>query len=339
MPTVLVYIATYRRPLLLKRALQSVCQQTCSNWEVRVVNDDPEDDRVGPIVDGFKDARVKMLTPVIKRGPARAFNEVFRARDCEFSALLEDDNWWEPQFLERMQQALKLSPHVDVACGNERIWKERADGRWEDTGRTIWSFSGEKEFNTDPVFACGSAKLCNSSMLVRRRGRPDYVTPDDLPVDVTEHFRERVVHQPILLVSDVLVNFSQTLATHRASRGGLWGEYQAMLTASVFASLPPERREQIASRVFATMGSAPSPRSASLLSAAVCSPEASVLWQKASPRQKGRFLLGLVRRPQQWSRLRHLRRRRKSHWDFLLNSRCNREWAKAKGNSCDPRTA
>jgi glycosyltransferase involved in cell wall biosynthesis len=322
-PVVAVYVVTYRRPTLLQRALQSVMAQSLSSWQVRVINDDPADPNVGQIVESLGDSRVRMFEPSIKRGPARAFNEVFKAQGCEFAALLEDDNWWEPGFLEEMVSGLRSHPEADIACGNERIWKEMADGGWLDTGRSIWSFEGWRNYETSAEIACGSAKICNSSMLVRRAGRPAYLTPDDIPVDVTEHFRERVVKQPVVLCGEVLVNYAETLSTHRATRGVLWGEYQAMLIASVFESLRAPMRKELATQLFASTGAAPCPRATALISAAFCSRAAGALWQRASLCQRLKFLLGCLKRPLMLPRLATLASRRHPHWTFLVNSSWN----------------
>lgn len=328
--TVAVYVVTYRRPALLRRALCSVAAQTFTSWQIRVINDDPEDLRVTQIVSDFADPRIRVFEPNIKRGPARAFNEVFKADGCGFAALLEDDNWWEPGFLEEMVSGLERNPEVDVACGNEKIWKEMPDGRWEDTGRLIWPFKGWCNYETTAEAACGSAKICNSSMVVRRQGRSAYLTPDDIPVDVTEHFRERVIKQPVLLFGAALVNYAETLKTNRSTGGTLWGEYQAMLTASVFASTPPPARNVLARSLFSQLGVTACPRATALISAAFCSRTANSLWRHASRPQKMKFLLGCVRRPLALAKLKTLTVRRGEHWRFLLGSRLNQRIQSAK---------
>lgn len=327
---VAVYLVTYRRHKLLERALRSVIAQRFTSWEVRVVNDDPEDPVPRSVVERLGDPRILMFEPTTKRGPARAFNEVFKADGCEFSALLEDDNWWEPKFLEEMVEGLKRNPDADIACGNEKIWKEMPDGKWEETGRLIWSFEGWRNYETTPEAACGSAKICNSSMVVRRQRRPAYLTPDDIPVDVTEHFRERVIKQPVLLFGGALVNYAETLKTNRSTGGTLWGEYQAMLTASVFASTPPPARNRLARSLFANLGVSASPRATSLISAAFCSRTASSLWRHASRPQKMKFLLGCVKRPLALAKLKTLTVHRGEHWRFLLGSRFNQQIQSAR---------
>jgi len=320
-----VYVVTYRRPHLLRRALASVQAQTYTNWEARIVNDDPDDTRVAAIVNEYGDSRIRLYEPVRKRGAAGAFNEAFRARDCEFASLLEDDNWWEPRFLEVMTAALEQHPHVDLACMNERIWREESDGTWTDTGRLVWENRLDSLYATSLSAGCGSAKLCNSSLLFRRNGRPAWTTPDDLPVDVTEHFRERIIPQPFLLVGEPLVNYAETLQTTRTKSGTLWGDYQCLLVGSCFASLPSTSRSELAKQLFQETGDSVSPRVTTLLATALSCPEARPLLGRASAKQLTKFALTIARRPRRFLALFILRNRLARHWEFLMNSPWNRK--------------
>ncbi len=323
-PVVTVYVVTYRRPHLLRRAIESVVKQTFTDWELRVVNDDPEDGSVLEVIQDICDARIRLFEPLIKRGAAGAFNEPFKAQSCEFSSLLEDDNWWEPRFLEVMVDALRVNQHIGLACSNERIWTETMDGTWCDTGKLVWPSGPDALFATDFSSACGSAKLCNSSMLIRRQSCEAWLTPDDIPVDVTEHFRERVVPQPILLINEALVNYAETLHTHRSRGGSVWADYQALLIGSVFAALPVAKRLSLAVKLLEPFEGRAEPRVTSLLFTAVAIPEARVLLRVASAVQLLRFAVTLIRRVSMFIRLRSVKQRCAGHWEWLLASRYNR---------------
>ena len=60
-PLIAVYLITYRRNELLRRALASVLSQTHTNIAVKVVNDDPEDEAVARIVTETDDQRVTVF--------------------------------------------------------------------------------------------------------------------------------------------------------------------------------------------------------------------------------------------------------------------------------------
>ena len=214
-PLIAVYIVTFRRHELLRRAIASAAAQTYANTVIKVVNDDPDDELVAEIVRDFDDKRISLFTPVQKRGPTRNFNLVFEERDADYVALLEDDNWWEPSFLEEQVRALELHPDASLVVGNERIWQELPDGTWHDTGQTVWPFSDLRKHNLHIEEICGSALICNSSMLIRVGRASELLIPDSVPVDVSEHFRERTLTPALVLNGLPLVNYAKTLQTTR----------------------------------------------------------------------------------------------------------------------------
>jgi hypothetical protein len=331
MARVKILVVTYRRPHLLRRALESIRVQSFSDWSCSVLNDDPDDPGPLEIVEQFHDQRIRMFEPQIRRGPARAFNEAFRLEGCEFCSLLEDDNWWEPEFLHTMIAALEQRPAVHLACSNERLWREESDGCWKDTSRTVWGDFSSRLYSTNPVDACGSAKICNSSMLWRQRAAVSFQTPDDIPVDVTEHFRERVIPQPILLLGRPLANFAITQTTNREQTGTKWGEYQVLLTGSCFASLKRHRRCRLAKELFCSQRGECSPRVTTLLMTGLAIPEARVLLKQANLAQAMRMCASLLRRASTLPRLLTTRRRHGAHWKFLIDSPLNRRFAESDG--------
>ncbi len=324
-PLITIYAVTYRRPQLLARALRSLVNQTCVDWTARVVNDDPNDNRVPELIKSLDDRRIQLYEPVAKRGAAANFNLAFSEKSTPFASILEDDNWWEPEFLNRGVSALEQNPQCEMACGNERVWREEPGDKWIDTAQTIWPVrQGNSEWTISFEAACGSAKLCNSSLLFRTKNAEQWKTPDDIPVDVTEHFRERCVSQPILLLHESLVNYAETLATNRSAGGSLWSCYQCLLIGSCFYSLNPGLRARFAKELWKRVGAKPSPRATALLFASRAIPEAESLWTFSSGLQRLRFFSTLFRRIRNFRDALGARQRLASHWDFLCSSRYNR---------------
>lgn len=296
---VAVYVVTYRRHDMLRRAIRSVLDQTHFNLVVHVINDDPGDAIVDAIVAGFGDARVRMYLPVEKRGATRNFNLAFMDCESHYASLLEDDNWWEPQFIERQIQVLESQPDAPLAISNERVWKEMPDHTWIDTGRTIWPEFGVKLYDPELADLCGSAMLCNSSMLIRTRLAAELLTPETIPVDVTEHFRERLLSCPVPLNGEALVNYAETIQTARG-KDTSWGNYQIALIASAFMALAGAgRRERLAEKLWRNTPSATSPRATTLVRTGLAVREARALVARAPKVALLRTLAGLIRRPQQ----------------------------------------
>jgi len=307
----------------LERALQSVINQKYTKWECSVLNDDPLDRHPSKIVKRICDTRIKMFKPEMKRGPACAFNQAFRIKGYKFGALLEDDNWWEPEFLIEMLKELKKNPDVKVAVGNETIWKEQSNGEWIKTNKKIWKEKKNIKYYVTPIDACGSAKICNSSTVWRYELSAEYVTPENIPVDVTEHFRERVLPQPFLLVRKPLVNYAETVETNRDKTGIIWGEYQILLIGTCFASIKKEHRIAFARALLHFLKDKNGPRSTSLLMTGLIISEARSLLTKANWIQKIRFAISILANPKKTVYFLTIKTRKKEHWNFLLKSPFN----------------
>jgi len=304
---------------MLRRSIESVLRQTHRNLTLQVVNDDPEDHAVEEIVASFADDRAAMYRPIRKRGATANFNLVYQQTEADFSALLEDDNWWEPRFLESQIEIMAQHPTAPVVVGNERVWKENPDGSWTDTGQTIWPFGDVRLHSATLASLCGSAVICNSSMLIRTDRSRTLLTPDTIPVDVTEHFRERLLPAEIPLNGAPLVNYAETLATARDSEK-LWGQYQIVLIGSVFAALAHAQRRKLAQGLWREVTSASSPRAMTLIFAGIAVAEARELVRQAPILSLPRAAMALARRPHRIKMLRQAPRALRKQFQFLKNA-------------------
>ena len=319
--SVRICVVTYRRPALLERALRSLIAQTRPDWIAEVLNDDPSDSRPAELIAQIADSRISLALPLCHRGAAANFNQAFQHDPAPYAALLEDDNWWEPEFLETLIAALEQRPRIQIACSNERIWREQHDGTWQNTGRTIWPIASQSvEFPFRWTDKCGSARICNSAILFRTHLANAWRTPDDLPVDVTEHFRERVLPHPILLIPRPLVNYAETIQTHRAVGHGIWSEFQVILIGSVFETIQSTRRQSLAAELWADVRRHRPQTATSLLYASLAIPSARSLLYSARPAELFRFLLTIIRRPLIALQILRAPNRRASAWRFLCEA-------------------
>src|SRR5687768_5889252 len=137
MATVRIFIPTCGRPIMLRRALNSLIAQTFNDWTAEVHNDLPGDNEPGKIVADLKDSRIRLVEHSINLGGTATFNLFFSNTSEPFYSLLEDDNWWEPSFLEKMIGYIQSHPNVVVAWSNQRVAEESHDGSWTITDRTV----------------------------------------------------------------------------------------------------------------------------------------------------------------------------------------------------------
>jgi glycosyltransferase involved in cell wall biosynthesis len=113
MPTseVSVVIPTYNRSAFLNQAMRSVLTQTFSGFEL-VVTDNASTDNTSALVASFADPRIRYVPHDHNLGMVPNWNEGIAQTRGHFVALLEDDNWWDPEFLARTVAVLARRPEV-----------------------------------------------------------------------------------------------------------------------------------------------------------------------------------------------------------------------------------
>jgi len=120
-PTVAVIVPAYNRAKTIRRAIQSVLDQTYQDYVIIVVDDASMDDTAAAIAE-FADPRVRLVRQTTNGGPAVARNTGIRASTSPLIAFLDSDDEWLPDKLEQ-QVGLMLDAPQEVGlihCGYER---------------------------------------------------------------------------------------------------------------------------------------------------------------------------------------------------------------------------
>ncbi|MFC7193467.1 glycosyltransferase family 2 protein [Halosimplex aquaticum] len=99
-PQVSVIIPTYNRATLVKRAIQSVLNQTFKDFELIIV-DDASDDETPEVIDSINDARLEYIRHDLNRHGGAARNTGIKYASGKYIAFLDDDDEWYPTKLER----------------------------------------------------------------------------------------------------------------------------------------------------------------------------------------------------------------------------------------------
>jgi hypothetical protein len=135
-----IRVPAFERPAMLRRALSSLQAQTLADW-VAVVYDDSCSAVVRDVVGEVGDLRIRYQHNVARLGAAQNIDQCFAPApqsDATHGCLLEDDNYWQPAFLETAATALAAtgSPLIMV---DQRINDEGAGLRPEsETTRGRW---------------------------------------------------------------------------------------------------------------------------------------------------------------------------------------------------------
>jgi len=241
MASIRVYLLTCRRSHLLRRSLQSLLAQTCSDWVCELHNDAPEDDSPQRVLSELApgDGRFTYHRHDPAWGAVESFNHCFRGGPEPYAALLEDDNWWEPRLLDTLLSAISARPEVVLAWANMRVWQENGDGSWADTGATVWpAGTGVRTFDWPVILQAFDGLHSNGAMLFRRPIGTHGVVPSGTPFAIIEPVRERGLPGRTMLVPEVLANYALTRRTARSGERASWAEGQLLLAASFFEGVP-----------------------------------------------------------------------------------------------------
>lgn len=102
-----IIITTYKRPVdILEKAICSVKNQTYQEWELIIVNDYPNDDKlvksIQRCIEEYNDNRIRYVVHDKNKGACVARNTGIRLAKGEFIAFLDDDDEWCTDKLEKI---------------------------------------------------------------------------------------------------------------------------------------------------------------------------------------------------------------------------------------------
>jgi glycosyltransferase involved in cell wall biosynthesis len=161
-PTVTVVMTSFNYARFLRRAVESVVQQTWDDWRMIIV-DDCSTDGSWAVIEQWrqKDARITAIRNPSRLGFVGALNRGVREARSEFVAILDSDDSWLPERLEK-QLALMHGPDGERigVCGTHCLLVDEAD-----------AVLGKKEYPLSDA-ACRRAwwyrnPFCHSATLIR----------------------------------------------------------------------------------------------------------------------------------------------------------------------------
>lgn len=112
-PIVSVIMPVYNTAKYVEAAIDSVLAQTFEAFELLIVDDAGSDQSVD-LCRAYDDPRIRIISQV-NRGLAGARNTGIRNARGQFIALLDSDDLWAPEKLERHIEHLLMSPEVGVS--------------------------------------------------------------------------------------------------------------------------------------------------------------------------------------------------------------------------------
>src|SRR5215831_13390320 len=117
-PLVSILTPAYNSAAYVAETVESVLQQTCSDFELLIVDDGSTDDTLAVVrALAEADTRVKGFASP-HGGPAIARNVALQHARGQFLALLDSDDVWDPSFLSTQLSLLQKQPEIAIVTAN-----------------------------------------------------------------------------------------------------------------------------------------------------------------------------------------------------------------------------
>jgi glycosyltransferase involved in cell wall biosynthesis len=105
-----ILLATYNGSKYIKESIQSIINQTYSEWEL-LVGINGTTDNTEEIVKGFSDSRIKVYNFGDDKGKAKTLNKLLKIAKFDFIAIQDDDDIW---LGDKLENQIKYVNEFDV---------------------------------------------------------------------------------------------------------------------------------------------------------------------------------------------------------------------------------
>ena len=115
-PIISIIMATYNRSNIISYAIQSVCNQTITDWELIIVGDGCTDD-TEEVIRAFQDQRIIFYNLPTNHGEQSVPNNIgMKKATGKYLAFLGHDDMWFPNHLEIALTTLNENTDVKMVC-------------------------------------------------------------------------------------------------------------------------------------------------------------------------------------------------------------------------------
>ena len=236
-PNVSVCIPTYKRPLLLRRAIASVFAQTYKHWELLISDDEDPPGGTWDYLQQLpeRDSRVRVMRHPGPHGEVPNINSTFRQARGTWIKPLHSDDVLRPECLETLLLSTRGFPSVVMVSSLvERYFLGRHVPSWRRRGRAPVELIRQRYIHLGMYLQDCNVGL-PSQVMVHRKAIEQGALFEDVPgvisgVDTVWNCTV-LRHGDLLFVNKVLVDYHQDGATVTSSlaTGQLEAEYPIVL--------------------------------------------------------------------------------------------------------------
>lgn len=183
-------MAAYNAAQYISESIQSILDQTFTDFELLIVNDGSTDDTVA-VVSTFKDERIRLLHNDRNRGLAYTRNVVMEAARGEYIAILDSDDIALPQRLNLQYEFFVQHPEFALCGGHGLFIDQNGDLMKDDRLRVVL---GPENIKMTLLFTntfVNSAVMFKTAVLRELGGYRDYGPVEDyeLSVRISNHYK------------------------------------------------------------------------------------------------------------------------------------------------------
>lgn len=160
MSEITVIMPTYNSETYVAEAIESICAQTFTDWNLLVINEFGSDDRTAVIVQDYerKDPRIRLVQNQQRLGLADSLNRGIRAAEGKYIARMDADDISHPDRFQK--QWVYMEKHADV------IVLGTAQHHFDpNTDRVHRPATEEEQLKANLLFMCD---VCHSTVMMRR---------------------------------------------------------------------------------------------------------------------------------------------------------------------------
>ncbi len=121
-PLVSIIMPTYNQENFIQNAINSILNQSYSNFELIIINDGCTDNTVS-ILNSFDDDRIRIFSNDKNKGCSFARNYALTKVNGEIIMYLDSDNEWDSKFIETMVGAFIKLPDADALYSGQLLYK------------------------------------------------------------------------------------------------------------------------------------------------------------------------------------------------------------------------
>ncbi len=238
-PKVHVRVPTYKRPDALRRALQSLQDQTQPNWVCEVF-DDCADASTAEVVDSLEDPRIRYVQNPKSLKASANIDQCFSKRNpfrAEYFCVLEDDNQLLPRFFED-NIAVCTNYRVEIVLRNQLV---ETGFMTDQAATTDWALLDDKfcegRYAPDTLRLSLMADMgvSNGGLFWSHRASSDLEVHVPCSATLQEYLRTMSIVEPIYVAMEPLAIWAENGAstTRDAGTAASWFRRELSLKRSV----------------------------------------------------------------------------------------------------------